>query len=467
MARLLVTAPPGTSIGDVARDMGLRLPRGVPDGLAAEATEERAAALLTALRERYEPLPAERIGRVGRDAFEYPGYAIEHFTRPMRSGARLPLTVEVWARCDGWKRRDMSVSAGIDTYLNRSAVLAGIGASGSNEQLLLQGAGIEWEPVAAKPGRYRLVVSIITPQAKLLSDGKAPDFKYLTDVLAEIVGNAMKRARRGVPPDDATEQEIAAAEAEAKADKRAKEAQAERREEGRRKREAEEAEWAAIKGNDVLARTIEAAATAANVPVESLTVGGAVSDPYLMNTPPNHRRGKWLAKHIADHLPEDRTIHLRGLHYLLVSIPDLVRPDGKPYRNDNKSWDWLGKALTVARWLKYVSFDKIEDERNTDPVWAPAPDAVSPAECVVDASDLLPDVPELNDLVPTVNMIWTGADRQRFHLCLLGEKTGLRPVLAPLAEEFGADLLLPSGEPSVTMVHQLVMRAIADGRPLV
>src|SRR3954447_17046690 len=153
LAQLLVTAPPGTSIGEVLRDMGLRLPRGVPDGLAAEVTEERAAALLTALRERYEPLPAERIGRVGRDAFgdRYPGYAIEHFTRSMRSGARLPLAVEVWAKCDGWKRRDMGVSAGVDTFLNRAPVLAGIGASGGNEQMLLQGAGITWEPVTAKP----------------------------------------------------------------------------------------------------------------------------------------------------------------------------------------------------------------------------------------------------------------------------------------------------------------------------
>jgi hypothetical protein len=85
LARLLVTAPAGASIGDVVRDMGLRLPRGVPDGLAAEVTEERAATLLTALRERYEPLSAERIGRVGRDAFgdRYPGYAIEHFVQPM------------------------------------------------------------------------------------------------------------------------------------------------------------------------------------------------------------------------------------------------------------------------------------------------------------------------------------------------------------------------------------------------
>ncbi|MFL5285457.1 MAG: hypothetical protein ACJ8AW_31905 [Rhodopila sp.] len=286
MARLLVTAPPGTSIGDVARDMGL-LPRGVPDGLAAEATEERAAALLTALRERYEPLPAERIGRVGRDAFEYPGYAIEHFTRPMRSGARLPLTVEVWARCDGWKRRDMSVSAGVDTYLNRAAVLAGIGASGSNERLLLQGAGIDWEPVAAKPGRYQLVISIITPQAKLLSDGKAPDFEYLTDVLAEIVGNAMKRARRGVPPDDATEQEIAAAEAEAKADRQAKEAQARRRE----RREAERAAWAAIEGDRVLLRTIEAEAEAADISFDDLTVGSIRSDPFRVDTPSNHDVG--------------------------------------------------------------------------------------------------------------------------------------------------------------------------------
>ncbi|MFL5287350.1 MAG: hypothetical protein ACJ8AW_41850 [Rhodopila sp.] len=54
-----------------------------------------------------------------------------------------------------------------------------------------------------------------------------------------------------------------------------------------------------------------------------------------------------------------------------------------------------------------------------------------------------------------MDLEWGGAaDQQRYHLCLLGEKTGLRPVLQPLADEFRADLLLPSGEPSISMLDR-------------
>jgi hypothetical protein len=69
LARLLATAPAGATVGNVVRDMGLALPRGVPDGLAAEATEKQAATLLTALREKNAPVPEKKVGCVGRDAF--------------------------------------------------------------------------------------------------------------------------------------------------------------------------------------------------------------------------------------------------------------------------------------------------------------------------------------------------------------------------------------------------------------
>jgi hypothetical protein len=293
----------------------------------------------------------------------------------------------------------------------------------------------------------------------LVSDGKAPDFGNLAGQLGELVGRTMKSARRGVPPDDATPEEIVAAEAEAKADKQAKEAEAKRRQQ----READQAAWRTAGGARVLLRTIEAETAAAGVSANDLTVGGPRSDPFRMDTPANHRISKWL----VDRVPAGRKIHLRGLHYLLVSTPGLVRPDGKPYRNNLSGWKWLQDALNAARWLGYVPFDQIEDERNAEPVWITAPDPATAPRIAID-DPALPDLLEFDDLLPGMDLEWGGAaDQQRYHICLLGEKTGLRTILAPLAEEFRADLLLPSGEPSITMLDRLVKRAIADSRPLV
>jgi hypothetical protein len=166
-------------------------------------------------------------------------------------------------------------------------------------------------------------------------------------------------------------------------------------------------------------------------------------------------------------MPKGRTIHLRGLHYLLVSTTALIRPDGAPYRNDLKTWHWLQTALNAARWLGYVGFDQIEDERNAAPVMVSVSDAAS-APVMRISEPGLTGLPDVADLSPRLSLAWDGAaDRQRFQVYLVGEKTGLRQILAPLAEEYSAGLLLDSGEPSITHMHWLVENAITDGRPLV
>ncbi len=375
LLRLLVTAPAGASIGEVVRDMGLALPRGVPEGLAAEVTEEQVELLMTALREKYGPVAAAKIGRVGRDAFGYghPGYAIGTLIAPYHSGAEVPVVIEVFARCDGWKRRDPSAAAKVFTYLNRSPVLTGIALSGAPNAVHVHGAGIELKTVAAKPGRYQAIVSIITPHAKLLSDGKAPDLGYLRENISRLVGKALGLARRGVPPDDETPEEQNRREAEAEEARKEKEDETGRRERTRRQREVDLAAWRSIEGPRVLLNTIEAEAEASGLSVDDLLVGDRRHDPYFADTAANHRIGRWLAQH----MPKGRTIHLRGLHYLLVSTIALVRPDGSPYRNDLKTWHWLQTALNAARWLGYVDFDQIEDERNAVPVMVSASDPAS------------------------------------------------------------------------------------------
>ena len=61
----------------------------------------------------------------------------------------------------------------------------------------------------------------------------------------------------------------------------------------------------------------------------------------------------------------DRRIHLRGLHYMVLGRP---KPDGTPYEND-KNWEWLqDDAAKAARFLGYIPFEQIIDQRNAEPV---------------------------------------------------------------------------------------------------
>ena len=53
---------------------------------------------------------------------------------------------------------------------------------------------------------------------------------------------------------------------------------------------------------------------------------------------------------------------------------------------------------------------------------------------------------------------------QPYRLVFFGEKTSLEDVLSPVARDCGADLYLPAGEISDTMLYQMA-QAGADGRP--
>ena len=57
--------------------------------------------------------------------------------------------------------------------------------------------------------------------------------------------------------------------------------------------------------------------------------------------------------------------------------------------------------------------------------------------------------------------------RQRYRLILITEKSSLRPILQPIAEHVGAELLAMTGESSHTRIAEFAARADADGRAAV
>ena len=197
-----------------------------------------------------------------------------------------------------------------------------------------------------------------------------------------------------------------------------------------------------------------------------LTALSPQNDPYRLDTPTFHTEGAWLAEQMVNLRLAHRRIHLRGLHYALVSTSGLVKPNGDLYRNTEKDWLWLqSSAAKAARWLRYVRFDPITDERNSPPVIKVK--ATEPVETFVYIGDGIEiTVPDLEDMRPTVGISNFGA-RQPYHLVVYGEKTSLADVLMPLCERYDADLYLPSGEISDTLLYQMAKVGAEDGRPMV
>jgi hypothetical protein len=200
-----------------------------------------------------------------------------------------------------------------------------------------------------------------------------------------------------------------------------------------------------------------------------LTVLSAAVDPYRLDTPAGHRCAQWFAEQVARFVPGDETtIHNRGLHYRISSVGTVLKPDGKPYENDDDNWSYLEKASKTARWLKYVPFERITDARNGKPMlfakgrWNVGDSALS-LQAI--ASSIW--TPEL-ELAGPPSITTTGgrSHEQPFQLVFYGEKSSLAAVLEPVAKEVSGDILLPTGESSDTMIFDMVQRAAKDGRPL-
>ena len=135
-----------------------------------------------------------------------------------------------------------------------------------------------------------------------------------------------------------------------------------------------------------------------------------------------------------------------------------------PYVNDDPTWLWLSETVVkAARWLGYVGLDQITDQRNAEPVIR---EVIRPEPWAYMNVGLDIDIPDAGDIEPEVRL---GGFRpvQRYHLVMIGEKASLADVLIPQADAFGADLYLPTGEMSDTLIYRIGETAAADGRPMV
>ena len=218
-------------------------------------------------------------------------------------------------------------------------------------------------------------------------------------------------------------------------------------------------------GSGALRQILEAAAREARVPLSDLTVLDKKVDPYRQDTPAGHRDGAWLAEQMA-RLGIVGPIHLRGLHYALVSSTSLTKPDGARYLNNADDWEWLQvEASKAARWLGYVPFDRIIDQRNDAPVIVVHDNGEPEAEIGLGA-DIVVSVPEVEDIKPTVYLANFKA-RQKYRLVVFGEKTSLADVAKPLCQSYGADLYLPSGEITDSQLWLMAKTGAEDGRPMI
>jgi hypothetical protein len=217
-------------------------------------------------------------------------------------------------------------------------------------------------------------------------------------------------------------------------------------------------------GFGVLRCVLEKASAKIGSSLSDLTVLSAQVDPYRLDTPSGHRDGEWVAEQLERFVRRGKKIHWRGLHYAIVAKGGIRKPDGKIYVNSNEDWEWLSSvAGKAARWLGYIPFDRITDNRNAAPIIHRKARVIPQAFVSIGLDVQIPDVEDLEPLP-----IASGFEpRQAFCFAIFGEKASLEDVLLPIARSKQADLYLPTGEISDTLIYQIAKDANADGRPLV
>ena len=218
---------------------------------------------------------------------------------------------------------------------------------------------------------------------------------------------------------------------------------------------------------------IEAEIEAGGGTLNSLTVLDAGRDPYRIDTPAGHRTAAWFAAQIERLLSSTATVHLRGLHYILVTR-EVIKPNGKPYRNVDADYEWLvSNAARSARFLGYVEFERIVDERNAEPIifvntttpGVPRVELLNGTPFNPPLGGLEIAIPDLDFALPAylVRHDFGAGAAEPHRACRRKDK----PAAGPAADGRPdcRRVLLPTGEMSDTMLYGMMTRAAEDGRP--
>jgi len=170
----------------------------------AELSRKQATTLLQEARGAARPVSPDRIGVIGRDAFDDYHYAKEQGAVALGGSqpqAEIPVVIEAWARKIP-DRKDRG-KLDIDILINRTPSVAKMSAwrDGDND-LCLQGNGLgHYYTDVPKKGSFKLIVNVTTPYCPITSDGKAPNLEPFADTILGAVAAAMRKAQRAAPKD--------------------------------------------------------------------------------------------------------------------------------------------------------------------------------------------------------------------------------------------------------------------------
>jgi len=196
------------------------------------------------------------------------------------------------------------------------------------------------------------------------------------------------------------------------------------------------------------------------------------------------RQVDWAVEMVKRYLDEKKadSVGIRRLHYYIVSLPESERMmpakrGFRTYENTSQDYKKLSELLTQARIEGLVPFKWIIDEKNLPIIMMPTrKKGTWYLDYEYNSSGYIPflktveEMAEFDELVQSIDYKPI-VEKPRFihqthHIVVAIEKATSRTKLERLCTKYGADLLIFTGQFSVTRVHDAVSRAMTEEKPV-
>lgn len=217
-------------------------------------------------------------------------------------------------------------------------------------------------------------------------------------------------------------------------------------------------------------KTIKALAKQHALSVKDLIILAPQNDPFYVGTDTDEAMAEWFAE-LWERFGYSTGVHLRRVHYQLVSQENPQKHDGKRYENSVNDWQYLCNAGKLARYLGLVPVEAFVDRRNPEPyihaIYSGDYDRFVDWSSYVPQWNL-PRLPRGIDL-PLPNVRVEGYEYslsdQPYHLEVWVEKSTMNDAIDPVCRVYGVNLVTGLGEMSITAVRRLIQRVNDSDKP--
>lgn len=193
------------------------------------------------------------------------------------------------------------------------------------------------------------------------------------------------------------------------------------------------------------------------------------NDPFHAGTKTDIAMAEWFTN-MWHEFGYETGIHLRRIHYQLVSQEDPRKHNGEPYENTINCWLHLGQASRLARYLDYVPVSAFIDRRNPDPHIFQEYEGSGRSVLSWNLDNPYWNIPlsetEFTLDLPEASIYGYNytADDQDYHIEIWAEKSAMNDVLIPICRNLGINLITSLGFQSITAVVEMLDRVKECGK---